>query len=128
MSMLPTISEAEYEVMKIIWSNEPISTNEVVDKLLESSSWTPKTIQTLLSRLVKKGVLDYTKNSRIFVYTSLIKQEDYVEKESKSFLNKFYNGAINSMLVNFIESNKLTNDEIHELKKMLDERLDKGGK
>ena len=54
MGNLFTISEAEYQVMKIIWANAPVSTNEVVEKLLETSTWSPKTIQTLLSRLVKK--------------------------------------------------------------------------
>ena len=56
MGNLFTISEAEYQVMKIIWANAPVSTNEVVEKLLETSTWSPKTIQTLLSRLVKKGL------------------------------------------------------------------------
>ena len=82
MGNLFTISEAEYQVMKIIWANAPVSTNEVVEKLLETSTWSPKTIQTLLSRLVKKGIIDYKKDSRIFVYTPLVKEEEYLEQES----------------------------------------------
>lgn len=126
MNKLPTISEAEYEVMKVIWSNAPISTNEVVHKLSETSAWTHKTIQTLLARLVKKGVLDYKKHSRVFVYTPLVKEEEYLEQESNTFLNRFYKGRLNSMLVNFLEKDKLTKDDIDELKRILDERLEKG--
>lgn len=57
MSALPQISEAEYEVMKIVWKYAPINTNEITEKLLATSSWSAKTIQTLIKRLVNKGVL-----------------------------------------------------------------------
>ncbi len=126
MDNLPTISEAEYEVMKIIWASAPISTNEVVDRLLETSTWSTKTIQSLLARLVKKGVLDYQKNSRVFVYTPLVKEEDYLEQESSTFLNRFYNGTLSSMVVNFLEQDKLSKEDISKLKQLLDERLEKG--
>lgn len=127
MGNLFTISEAEYEVMKIIWANAPVSTNEVVEKLLETSTWSPKTIQTLLSRLVKKGIIDYKKDSRIFVYTPLVKEEEYLEQESDTFLNRFYEGTLNSMVVNFLEHDKLSKNDIDELKRILDEKLTKDG-
>ena len=69
MKNLPQISEAEYEVMKIVWKHAPINTNEITEKLLQSTSWSPKTIQTLIKHLVTKGVLTYEKQSRVFVYT-----------------------------------------------------------
>ena len=59
------------------------------------------------------------------MYTPLIKEEDYVEQESSSFLNKFYDGALNSMVVNFLEQDKLTENDINELKKILDMEKDK---
>ena len=114
--------------MKLIRTEAPVSTKEVTEKLTEESSWKPKTIQTLLARLVKKGVIGYKKEGRVFVYTPLIKEEDYVEQESSSFLNKFYDGALNSMVVNFLEQDKLTEDDISELKKILDEGKAKKGK
>ena len=122
------ISEAEYQVMKLIWAKAPVSTKEVTEILIKESQWKPKTIQTLLSRLVKKGVIGYEKEGRVFVYTPLIKEEDYVEQESSSFLNKFYDGALNSMVVNFLEQDKLTENDINELKKILDMEKDKKGK
>ena len=123
-----SISEAEYQVMKLIWDKAPVSTKEVTEILTVESSWKPKTIQTLLSRLVKKGAIGYKKEGRVFVYTPLIKEEDYVEQESSSFLNKFYDGALNSMVVNFLEQDKLTENDINELKKILDMETDKKGK
>ena len=126
MKDLPKISEAEYQVMKIIWLNAPISTTEVVDKLLETTPWSPKTVQTLLFRLVKKGALAYEKKSRSFVYTPLVMEEEYLDQESSSFLNRFYNGTLNSMVLNFLEQQKLTEDDIEELRRILDKKPKKG--
>lgn len=127
MNKLPTISEAEYEVMKVIWAHAPISTNEVVSKVLETSTWSSKTIQSLLARLVKKGALEYKKDSRVYVYTPLVKEEEYLEKESTSFLNRFYNGTLNAMVVNFLSQNKLTKEDITELRNILDKGLNREG-
>ena len=126
MNSIPQISEAEYEVMKVIWNYAPISTNDVIDKLSSTTSWSPKTNQTMLLRLVKKKVLTYEKNSRVFVYTPLVRQEDYLNKESTSFLNRFYNGALNAMVLNFLENDKLSQEEIHTLKQILNTRKEKG--
>ncbi|PBI18321.1 BlaI/MecI/CopY family transcriptional regulator [Clostridioides difficile] len=128
MKKLPHISEAEYKVMKIIWKYAPISTTEVIEKLVETSTWSPKTIQTMLLRLVKKGALTYEKNSRVFVYTPLVKEEEYVATESSSFLNRFYNGTLNSMVLNFLENDKLSEDDIEELREILNKRTTKGDK
>ena len=57
MNPLPQISEAEYEIMKTVWKYAPISTNEITDKLTKTTVWSPKTIQTLIKRLVTKGAL-----------------------------------------------------------------------
>ena len=65
MSDLPQISEAEFEVMKIVWKHAPISTNEITDRLLQTTNWSPKTIQSLIKRLVTKGALTYEKQSRV---------------------------------------------------------------
>lgn len=119
MNDMPKISEAEYEIMKAVWKNAPISTNEVVS-LFEGGNWSSKTVQTLLARLVKKGVLGYEKKGRVFVYTPLIEEDDYIKEESTSFLKKFYDGPLNSMVLNFIDDEKLTDDDIEELKRILD--------
>ena len=127
MSALPQISEAEYEVMKIVWKYAPINTNEITEKLLESSSWSPKTIQTLIKRLVNKGVLAYEKDSRVFVYTPLVGEDEYIGQESNSFLNRFYGGNISAMLSAYIDHDKLSETEINTLRSLLSKDSDKGG-
>ena len=127
MSDLPQISEAEYEVMKIVWKHAPINTNEITEKLLQSTSWSPKTIQTLIKRLVTKGVLTYEKQSRVFVYTPLVKERECICQESNSFLNRYYDGDITAMLSAYIENDKLTEPEIETLRSLLSKRGKKGG-
>lgn len=87
MSTFPQISEAEFEVMKIVWKYAPINTNEITEKLLPTTNWSPKTIQTLIKRLVTKGALTYEKQSRVFVYTPAVKEDEYIRQQSSSFLN-----------------------------------------
>jgi len=123
MDGLPTISDAEFQVMRIIWAGAPISTNDVVEKLEAVTSWKPKTIQTLLSRLVKKGALRYEKDSRVFVYTPAVQESEYLERESDSFLNRFYGGALSSMVVNYVEQDKLSKDDLQKLRGILEDKL-----
>ena len=119
MSKLPQISEAEFEVMKVIWKYAPISTNEVTEKLTQTTDWSPKTIQTMLKRLVTKKALTYEKQSRVFVYTPLVPEDEYMRQESNSFLNKYYNGNIVSMLTSYLEDDKLSKTELDTLRHLL---------
>ena len=84
--------------MKVVWKYAPINTNEITEKLLKTTAWSPKTIQTLIKRLVTKGALAYEKQSRVFVYTPLVKEKEYIGQESSSFLKRFYDGDITAML------------------------------
>jgi BlaI family penicillinase repressor len=128
MSTLPQISESEFEVMKIIWKYAPISTNEITEKLLQTTSWSPKTIQTLIKRLVNKGAVTYEKQSRMFVYTPAIKENEYIGQESNSFLNRYYDGNITTMLSAYIENDKLSESELDSLRTLLSQTPKKGGK
>ena len=119
MSKLPQISEAEFEVMKVIWKYAPISTNEVTEKLTQTTDWSPKTIQTMLKRLVTKKALTYEKQSRVFVNTPLVPETEYIRQESNSFLNKYYNGNIVSMLTSYLEDDKLSKTELDTLRHLL---------
>lgn len=119
MKKLPQISEAEYEVMKVIWKYAPINTNEITDKLLQCTDWSPKTIHTLIKRLAEKGAITYEKQSRVFVYTPLIQEQDYLKQESDSFLNRYFNGNISAMVSAYLEDDELSKSDIEELRSLL---------
>lgn len=119
MNKLPQISKAEFEVMKIVWKYAPICTNEITEKLLQTTSWSPKTIQTLIKRLVTKGVLTYEKQSRVFVYTPTVKENEYINQESNSFLNRYYDGDITAMVSAYVENDRLSEAELDTLRALL---------
>ena len=120
---LPQISEAEFEVMKIVWKYAPINTNEITEKLTLTTSWSPKTIQTLIKRLVSKKALSCEKQSRVFVYTPLVQEDEYIRQESNSFLKRYYNGNLSSMLASYLEDDKLSSTEIDNLRHLLSKHL-----
>lgn len=124
MSALPQISEAEFEVMKVVWKFAPINTNEITERLLKTTSWGAKTIQTLIKRLVTKGALTYEKQGRIFVYTPLVEENEYINEQSNSFLNRFYDGDISAMLSTYLENNQLSKTELQHLRSILSKNSD----
>lgn len=119
MNHLPQISEAEYEVMKVLWKHAPINTNEVTDMLTKTIGWNPKTVHTLLKRLAQKGAITYQKEGRVFVYTPVVKEDEYLNKANDHFLNQFYNGKISSMVTNYMNSDHMKPDELNELRRLL---------
>lgn len=121
MNRLPQISEAEFEVMKIVWQYAPVSTNEITDRLMKTTSWGPKTIQTLIKRLTNKGALTYEKEGRVYVYTPLVKENEYISQQSNSFLRRFYDGDITAMLSAYIKNDRLSAEEIGTLRSILDD-------
>lgn len=119
-SGVPAISAAEWVVMRVLWVNAPLSTNEVVAALGNSRDWKPKTIHTLLARLVQKGALRADKRGREYVYSPLVGAEECEHEVSRSFLGRFFDGELAPFLARFVEKERLTRKQILELKRILE--------
>lgn len=118
--MKQNISEAELEVMKVLWQMKNATSAEIIEVLKDKSDWKPKTIQTLITRLVSKEVVQVDKsNKKSYIYSPTISEDEYKDEASKSFLEKLYSGSINKMVISFVKGNKLSKSEIQELKDML---------
>ncbi|HDX9707928.1 TPA: BlaI/MecI/CopY family transcriptional regulator [Bacillus thuringiensis] len=130
MNQLPKVSEAELEIMKVFWNTTPpLTARDVIEQLEKQNDWSPKTIRTLLNRLVQKNAISCNQeNKRMYTYTPLISQEDYLEEETHSFLKRFYGAALKPLLVNFIKEEKLSSEDIHELKQILDKKSEMNDK
>jgi BlaI family penicillinase repressor len=122
MSSQPSISDAEWEVMKILWAKSPATAEQVVELLAPKTDWKPKTVMTLLNRLVKKQAAGYEKKGRAFHYFPLVKEADCVRAESRSFLQRVFDGAVTPMLAQFLQEAKLSKTDIEELKQILDKK------
>lgn len=123
MCEIPKISEAEWEVMKIVWSkSSPCTANDIVDALIDVADWKPNTIKTLINRLVKKKALGYREEGRLYLYYPLVSQAECIKSETNSFVKRVFDGALQPMLVSFLQEEKLSPDEIEELKRIIEER------
>lgn len=120
MAEIPKISETEWELMKVIWADAPIAAEQIIQALNKSGeSWHPKTVKTLLNRLVKKQALAFEKKGRAYLYRPLVEEQECVTEVSQSFLEKVFGGSLKPMLAHFVEQKKLSDQEIQELKQIL---------
>ncbi|MGA2246122.1 MAG: BlaI/MecI/CopY family transcriptional regulator [Verrucomicrobiota bacterium] len=119
---LPRISDAEWTVLKAVWQLKKPTAREVVEQLENEAEWKPKTIHTLLSRLVQKGVLATEKPGREYVFKPQVTERECRQSASRSFLEKVFDGEIAPFLACFLERKKLTRKEIDELKSILEEK------
>ncbi|MNI05751.1 Penicillinase repressor [compost metagenome] len=122
MKDVPQISDAEWEVMKVLWSKAPRTANEVIEALADQTDWKPKTIRTLLNRLAQKQAITYSQENRIYAYFPLVTEDECVKYETNSFLKRIYGGAFKPLLVNFLKEEQLSPEDIKELKKILDDK------
>lgn len=122
MKAIAQITEAELEVMKVLWELGHATSSQIVDRLTQTTEWKPKTVQTLITRLAAKGAVKAEKTgSKAFVYWPLVTEGEYRSYANHSFLQKIYNGSVNLMLASFVKEQKISRSEIDRLKKLLDE-------
>ncbi|HEY8240553.1 MAG TPA: BlaI/MecI/CopY family transcriptional regulator [Kiritimatiellia bacterium] len=121
MQTTPRISEAEWEVMRIAWERGTVTAQAVVDAL-GHKDWSPRTVKTLLNRLVKKGALAFQAQGKAYLYRPAVPMEKCVREESRSFLDRVFGGEAAPALAHFVKSAKLSPDEIKELKRILAEK------
>ena len=119
----PSISDAEWDVMNVVWSSpRPLTAAEVVEQLSGAKSWSPRTVKTLLNRLLTKGALAAQAQGKHYLYRADVSREQCVRAETRSFAARVFGGAAGPMLVHFVRQAKLTPEEIEQLKRLLDEK------
>ncbi|SHJ32070.1 BlaI family transcriptional regulator, penicillinase repressor [Clostridium cavendishii DSM 21758] len=121
MKTYPNISDAEWAVISTLWDKSPLTSTEIIEKVSKTNDWNPKTIHTLISRLVKKEAITAIKEGNFYKYSPNYTKEELSNHETKSFLKKIYNGSLNMLIANFIKEETLTKNELDELKKILKE-------
>jgi BlaI family penicillinase repressor len=115
------ISEAESVVMEVLWERSPIGAEEVVAALADAQQWQEATIKTLLNRLLNKGAIRAEKDGRRYLYSPLLKREDWLTRESKGLLDRLFGGRVAPLVAHFSEHRKLSRKDIAELKKLIED-------
>jgi BlaI family penicillinase repressor len=124
MSKAPQISEAEWEVMKSVWDHGPLTAGDVVARLEAETHWHPRTIKTLLARLVRKGAVKaepLAGAARAFEYRAAVTREACARIESRSFLSRVFDGDVAPALLHLLKTADLSSTEIEQLKRILDD-------
>ena len=116
------LSDSEIYIMQIIWKYGKVTSFDILDEIKNDDTISENGIRTLLCRMVRKGAIRITeKKGKTYIYEALINKDDFLRKEGNNFLENIYQGAINSMLLNFVKENKLTKKDVHELLKRIDD-------
>jgi BlaI family transcriptional regulator, penicillinase repressor len=122
MAGLPSISDAEWEIMTILWAESPLTAAEIVTRVEGRKDWNPRTVKTLLNRLVKKKALDFTEQGNRYLYRPRVRRDACVKSESRSFVSRVFGDSAGPMLVQFVRETHLSKEEIEELERILREK------
>lgn len=117
-----SIGDAELEIMKVIWKAKDPITSLDIGKEVEDKGWKKTTIATFLTRLVEKGALSADKQGKLYYYTPLISEKEYRKSQTKNLIKTLYNGSVRDFAVSFFEEQKLSDDDIKELRAIFEDK------
>jgi BlaI family penicillinase repressor len=115
-----SISDAEVVILQQLWSEAPLSAQEIIERLGRHGTVHPKTIKTLINRLLNKGALKYKEENRKYLYIPVVKKADFYRFKTESFLDKFFDGELSPLVTFFSSQKKLSEKQIEELKQLVD--------
>lgn len=118
----PGISDAEWDVMNVVWDDHPIAASDVAERLVGTKDWSDRTVKTLLGRLVRKGALGFRTAGRRYLYHPKVTRDDCVRARSRSFIERVFGGAASPALLHLVRETDLSDDDIAELRRILGEK------
>jgi len=119
--LIVQISDSEKIIMDSLWDSSPKTAKQIIENLDQELNWSDKTAKTLINRLLKKEAINFNKQGREYLYYSLLDKEDYLESASDSFVNRVFNGSVSSLVAAFAKKEKLSKQELAELKQLIKE-------
>jgi predicted transcriptional regulator len=114
-----SISDAEVEILQQLWTEAPLSAQDIIERLEKAGNAHPKTIKTLINRLLNKGALKFKEENRKYLYFPAIKKQDFYRHRTESFLDKFFDGELSPLVSFFSSQKKLSDKQIEELKQLV---------
>ena len=122
MAKTPSISDAEWDVMNVLWNESRLTATDIVSRIPAGRGWNSRTVKTLITRLVRKGAIGFEAEGKRYRYFPRTTREQCVRTRSQSFLSRVFGGAAGPMLAHFVNEAPLTPEEIRQLRKMLERR------
>jgi BlaI family transcriptional regulator, penicillinase repressor len=125
--MNPSISEAEAQVMEVLWQQSPRAADEVMQALSARLGWQLSTVKTLLSRLVGKGAVGAMpdgQNHRRYLYAPLMAREDWAAEQSVGLVDRLFAGQLAPLVTHFASQRKLSAEDLAALRHLLKKQRD----
>jgi BlaI family penicillinase repressor len=118
---MTAISEAEAQVMEVLWRKSPQGTDEIAKALEGQQDWQLATIKTLLNRLLTKGAIRAEKDGRRYLYTPVLQRDAWLEEQSIGLLDRLFDGRLAPLVAHFSSHRKLKKADIEALRQILKE-------
>ncbi len=116
------ISDAELEVMEVLWASaSPITATDIAERIPSQRGWSLATVKTMLSRLSAKGAIDYREEGRRYLYSAAVARDSYVGKESRRFVDQLFGGRLSPLVARLAEEDALDDDDIAAIEAILKE-------
>ena len=110
--------------MELLWAKSAQPAYDLIEALSNREKWHPNTVRTMLARLTKKGILEAKPYKNMYLYSALLSRDQLVARESSAFLERVFGGAVQSAFIHFVTRQRLSPNEVRELKRILDENTD----
>ncbi len=123
---LSSLTDLEIDIMNVVWRLGRATVRQIVDALRVQRPLAYTTVQTVLSILTQKGVVEYTREGRAYVYRAILQPEGMRRETIKAVVDKLFAGSSQSLVLHLIESDVLTPEETRRLRKLLDQRFNEG--
>lgn len=117
-----TISDSEWEAMRIIWTLEPVSSTKIIEELQAKKDWSESTIKTLLRRLVKKNLLSTRKEGRRFVYTAKVNQTQVMAEAAQELLNRMCDMHKGEVLLQLLTDSPISKSDLAKMQQVISEK------
>ena len=115
------IGEAEFAVMDVLWSDSPLTAAEVAERVPAERRWSDRTVKTMLSRLLGKGVLTHQEDGRRYLYRPAISKDDYLAQESTRLIDRLFGGRVTPLVAHLARRDRLSVKDIAEIEALLRE-------
>jgi BlaI family transcriptional regulator, penicillinase repressor len=117
--MMERIGDAEFQVMEVLWDEAPLTAAAVAERVPQDRGWSIRTVKTMLSRLLAKGVLLHEEKGRRYLYRPAIRREDYVAQESGKLIDRMFGGRLTPLVAHLAERDRLSDADIAEIEALL---------
>jgi len=116
----PPITDAERLVMEAVWTEAPLSSAEIIRRVGRTEDWAPKTVQTLIGRLVGKRMLERERSGRGYLYRPAIPRKAFVASKSRGLVERLFSGRITPLVAAFADNETISADDLAELRALVD--------